>query len=264
MAMQVVSLVEPIVHSFRGLRLAQSFSKDFNSCLVQIDLSCLRLITWHRFRSPQTCEDDPRALKSLERIKSALDSAKELYDDYQTKKPEDVESQLNAPQTIQGGTCDAAVELHERIHAQINENASSIKKTNIFSWLLYKRGEFDNIVTTTRSMVDQLVSEFPIDHQRLSDERYRLVNSTETSGQLNILSNAAEEVDKHLYSAVKHRISSVPDSEYGQVTIKQDSRNETVGSDFTRTGQVPKGGVLKLRFDHVTSSGNRSCIGARY
>lgn len=257
----VMQTVETAFQLFKDMRLESSFP-DFALCQIKVAISCFKLMTWRKFRSPEIPEDDPQVLESVKEIRDVLKNAKNEYDEYAKAKPQNAEKQLNAAEAAQKNTSAVAANLYQRIYTQIEEYSSSSSTMSDMSlWVLRQGRSFDNIVEKTGSIVDRLVTGLFIDRQCLMK---KLVNSLESPDELQLLADASRNMDKELHSAVNHRISSAPDSDYRKINIKRGSQNATVGFDCSKKGKVPDGRLPKHKFGETEDEGNNTCIGTRF
>lgn len=264
--MQAVSLVEPLLQSFRGLKLASSFEKDFDSSLIRLDLSCLRLLTWYESYSSGGSIEDERTVKSLQTINDTLDNAIEVYNTYVREKSEnDVEAQWKRAPSVQQSTCEAALQLHIRIQARINSQNTSVKKTRIFSWLLFHREELDRIVTTIFFMINQHIEEFPPERRALfDDEREWLVDTAQNAKEIRLLKDACDGFDQQLHRAAHDKLAVMFDIEFDTIEVKN-GRNNVYGFDISKEREnLPEGQLPRQRFKEIKSTERNSVFGTRF
>ena len=262
-AMSALSLLDSCIRGFRGIRLAQTFREDYDTCLLRLDVSCWNLATWYRLRGGEDLQNNRTCAFFLQEIDDELIRARDMSNVYARQNSIDTQAELSATVATQAGTCESAVQLHNHIHGQIRGGSRLSHLGTRMLWVLYRRDELDRLVQSVTEKINHLTTCFPPQPRHMIEsERVALVNGIKNYSQLALLKGASVGVDETIRSAAETRLARLEGHSYKNFTVS--GYKMTVGNDYEDPKAIPQVVMTGSDYHRFDVSGDQGVVGNRF
>lgn len=202
----LASLFETCVNSVSYIKIARSFSADYQSLSFELELVQSRLYRWLEAVDISNNADflEDKLLRSiLANILNTLEEVRKVSSKYAS------EHSVAGPDAQQDDSIEVFRAKIADIIAFRQKSTSLVKKT---TWALYHKEHFDTLISDTSRLVTQLIELFPASQARqtqLCAEEVLELSGGGDEVQLKYLQDASSRVDELMSRAAKMLSSKV-------------------------------------------------------
>ena len=267
-AMQTTAFMETLWRSYRCIRLAKSFERDYDTCLIRLDIACLNLDFWNKLHPSEESLGAARNPELLADINDIFKQANGLMQNYGYRASDDLEAQSSViheyelEQHMQTTASATAINLHNHIQEQQQDRPMAPTFGRRVSWVLSGYEELDKVVGLANDLVTKLSLCYPPERGSLNKEREHLVNAIKSEEELKLLKDATRDTDEAL-----HLIASgeLPVLEGHTIERLEDAGQEnTYGNCLAGRSDIPPGRYPGGKINHIEYGGTGNVMGNRF
>ena len=263
--LNVLSVVDSCFHALHAARQAISFRKDYDVCLIRLDVACWKLSTWYEVHNNAQLDNDSTCRFFLSRIDQALSRAEQISEHYQASRSANAQTEPCTDTQTSEQLRHNLFALHSTIRRQIQGSHRALHLGGRILWVFYRKEDFDNVVEDITRSIDHLYACFPPSPPlAVSTARQSLVGSVKSHEQLHLLARASEPVDEALKAAATAaaKVSVVKGHIY--TNFVNEGHNNLFGYHYEGQDCIPEGIVEGSIYKNFRQSGNYNIIGNRF
>jgi tetratricopeptide (TPR) repeat protein len=211
LAFGILGAFNDAVQCFEYVQVARNFDQDFQTAILKLDISKLRLSRWGRSVGLDRVEKDMQSLPEVvgaqddyEKAKEFLEQIVELFKDAETQssklKPAGEASSAHDPV---GDLDEATLSLHKKLAALSLKRFNPGKLWKRTKWALYKEKYFSRLIQDITELVNGLIDLFPTarpEQLRLCKEEGSELASDENAS---LLAPIVSDIDPELNAALE-------------------------------------------------------------
>lgn len=214
-ALGLTAVFDSCINYFRYIQFGREFKEDYQRCLLKVDVASLRLCRWLKVINEYSGQPSKSIFSEadlhcvtriMSEIKSIFEEARALSESYQS----------NASQTSSDpclSTLGPDADLHPEIK-QLHQDLSMLAFAetaetsfrNRTSWALWKKSQFEKLISDVTGLIDDLVALTPPLQGELENRcRSEMKSIREEQNIVAVLMNVASGMDPLLENALKER-----------------------------------------------------------
>ncbi|KAH0541568.1 hypothetical protein FGG08_003980 [Glutinoglossum americanum] len=258
----LASIFTACVDCFGYVQLGRKFGKDYQRCLLKLDIARLRLSRWgesvkiyeNTDGSWQRHEIPLKSKRDAEAVRGILGEIMALFADAEVVSNRYKSKAKSTDLALHDSTIDLEPDLLS-LHNKMRDLAINRQKRTGFAkkaaWALYDQKQFSRLIEDVSQLVSNLVELFPATERQ---QQLCLSETKEMGGEadLQVLKDAANGVDDLLQETVIMAISSQGGHQYNSIQAFERAR---IGNgNYVAAGYVPNGpGHI---YNGITASGD--------
>ena len=264
----LMSLFNTCVDEFKYIRVGLNYGGDFEKCLLQIAVARCRFVRWGQAISLNsehptntiptnnshrpTVDDEKTLLCLLQNIMGGFENARRKSKKYEGKKTA-MELQSRSSEDLQGTN----KECYEALEKQASQRQKLSNVRTIIAWSLYKKEDFDSMISDLTNQIDSLEALFPSVEVRLRAAYTRDIECLQRS-IIAALAEAAQNTDLQLLNLVNQKQNVYEKSKAAEIVLKDRakfSNGDMVSDEWKDVTSLPKSSSLSL-LGRVTAQDN--------
>lgn len=246
----ITGIFTSCIGCFEYIQLGKSFGKDYERCLLRMDLVRLRLSRWwETLHSPGPNPAPFRSEEHLQILRSTLEDIHDQFDEARSLSLR-YQSRLAGSSTTDLTVCDPESDLGPnrwRLHSKLREIAQRRQKglplPRKVTWALYDQKKYNQLIENVTDRVNSLVTLFPSEEfQAVQQELCRgeiEELESEHGPDLDFLQESSREVDGLLEETLREAVRTRCGNRYEAVTVTGSAMVEN--GDYVAQGAVVTG-----------------------
>ncbi|OCT45308.1 Heterokaryon incompatibility protein s [Cladophialophora carrionii] len=228
-AVSLAGLFTNCVDCFEYVQMGRNFGKNYQRCLLKLDVVKLRLSRWaeavnNSSNSHQAAIDTTRKAQQVGEI---LGEIIELFADaervsakYKAKASGDELVVYNPENELEPDI----LSVHRKMRALALKRQKRSSFTQKAAWALYEEKHFRRLIEDVTTLVDALLELFPATQERQRQLSAEEAEEMREERRLDALEDATEGVDQLLQNSVQHAIASQSGHTFSENLAMDNSR----------------------------------------
>ncbi|KAL2809094.1 prion-inhibition and propagation-domain-containing protein [Aspergillus granulosus] len=248
----ITGILTSCIECFEYIQLGRSFGKDYERCLLRLDLVRLRLSRWWESLHLPMSSAIPLSLRTPEDLQILRSTLEDILDQFDEAK--NLSLKYHKPASI-GPSTDLAVYDPDRdlapnprrLHGKLRDMALRRQKelglSRRVTWALYDQKSYNQLIENVTDLVNSLVTLFPSEEFHLAQQKLCREEVEELELEyrpdLHILQETSCEVDNLLGETLRRAISTRGGNRYEGMTVTGHAIVEN--GDYVAQGSVVTG-----------------------